>query len=80
MDTKKLVKERIKYLCKEKGVNINEISNEAGVSPTTYYSIIGTKSKNPGIVTIKYLCDALEISLYDFFNTEEFRSKEQEMK
>lgn len=80
MDTKKLVKERIEFLCKEKGVNINEIANHAGVAPTTFYSIVGTKSNNPGVLTIKYFCDALDISLYDFFNTDAFRSKEQEMK
>lgn len=80
MNTKELVKQRIISLCTERQTNINDLSNSAGIPPTTIYSIMGSKSKNPGIVTIKYICDALGISLFEFFDTEEFRSKKQEMK
>ena len=52
----------------------------AGVPPSTVYSMLGTKSKNPGIVTIKQICDGLEIELPDFFDTPYFRSLEQEIK
>ena len=37
-------------------------------------------SRNPGIVTIKLLCDGLGISLYDFFDTDAFRQMQQELK
>ena len=37
-------------------------------------------SKNAGIVTLKKLCNGLEISLFDFFNTETFKTLEQEIK
>ena len=36
--------------------------------------------KNPGIVTIKMLCDGLDISLIEFFDTEDFKNLEQEIK
>ena len=36
-------------------------------------------SRNPGIVTIKKICDGLDISLNDFFNTDTFRNLEQEI-
>ena len=36
-------------------------------------------SKNPGIVTIKMLCDGLDISLQEFFDTEVFKKLEQEI-
>ena len=35
-------------------------------------------SHNPGVVTIKLVCDGLGISLYDFFDTEGFKSTELE--
>lgn len=35
------------------------------------------RKKTTGIVTLKKLCDGLEISLYDFFNTETFKTLEQ---
>ena len=34
---------------------------------------------NPGIVTIKKICDGFGISLTDFFDTEVFRNLKQEI-
>ena len=42
-------------------------------------SILNGVSQNPGIVTIKKLCDGLEITLIEFFDTKEFRALEQEI-
>jgi hypothetical protein len=43
-------------------------------------SILNGERQNSGSVTIKMLCDALEITLGQFFNTPEFDALEQEMK
>ncbi len=80
MNTKKAVADRIIELCNKKNIAINALANMAGISPSTLYSMLNEKSQNPGIVTIKKLCDGLEISLYDFFNTETFKTLEQEIK
>ncbi len=37
-------------------------------------------SQNPGVVTIKKLCDGLDISLTEFFDTDYFRELEQEIR
>ena len=50
------------------------------VSPSTVKSILYGKSRNPGVVTIKLLCDGLEISLEEFFSGPEFASLEPELK
>ena len=80
MNTKNAVANRIIELCNQKNIAINALANMAGISPSTLYSVLNEKSQNPGIVTIKKLCDGLEISLYDFFNTEIFKTLEQEIK
>lgn len=80
MNTKNAVAERIIELCNKKNIAINALANIAGISPSTLYSVLNKKSQNPGIVTIKKLCDGLEISLYDFFDTETFKTLEQEIK
>ncbi len=80
MNTKQAVAKRIIQLCKEKNITINTLGNIAGINPSTIYSILNTKSKNPGIITIKKICDGLEISLIDFFNIVDFRELEQEIK
>jgi len=80
MNTKQAVANRIVELCEQKGIAINAIANISAVPPMTVYSILNSKSKNPGIITIKKLCDGLEITLGEFFNTPEFDALEQEIK
>lgn len=38
------------------------------------------KSQNPKLITIKMICDGLDITLGEFFSTPEFDSLEQELK
>ena len=80
MKTYTAVKDRILFLCEKKRFTINHLANESGVAPSTIKNILYGKSKNPGIVTIKMLCDGLGITLPQFFETEEFQKLEQELK
>lgn len=80
MNTKNAVANRIIELCNQKNIAINALANMAGISPSTLYSVLNEKSQNPGIVTIKKLCDGLEISLREFFNADIFEVIEQEIK
>ena len=77
---KEAVEKRIFELCDERKIAVNALANISGVSPSTVYSILNEKSQNPGIVSIKKICDGLDISLSEFFNTEEFNNLEQEIK
>lgn len=80
MDTRTAVKNRIIVLCEKKRITINKLADQSGIAPSTLKNILYGKSNNPGIVTIKMLCDGLGISLYDFFNSEDFKFLEQEIK
>ena len=80
MNTRDVVAARITELCEQKGMTLNELANQAGIPPTTVYSIFNLKSKNPGLVTFKKICDALEITLGAFFSTKEFDDLEQEIR
>lgn len=71
---------RINNLCKKRKITPNALSYMSGVSQSTIKSILNGESKNPGIVTLKKLCDGLDISIIEFFNTEEFANLEQELK
>ncbi len=71
---------RIRELCNERGITPNGLSYAAGISQSTVKSILNGESINPGIVTIKKICDGLDITIGEFFNTEEFNSLEQELK
>ena len=80
MDTYGAVRARIFELCEEKKMAIYKLSVLSGVAPSTIKNILYGKSKNPGVVTIKKLCDGLDITLGEFFSTPEFDTLEQEIK
>lgn len=80
MDAYSAVKERIQNLCKEKNMTIYRLSMESAVSPSSIKNILYGKSKNPGVVTIKMLCDGFGITLSEFFTSPEFDGLEQEIK
>ena len=80
MDAKEAVAKRILELCEERKMAINALATISGVSPSTVYSMLNEKSRNPGVVSIKKLCDGFNISLRDFFDSELFDGLEQEIK
>lgn len=80
MDTYTAVKERILELLGERRMSIRQLALESGVAPSSIKNILYGKSLNPGIVTIKMLCDGFGITLVEFFNTEKIRNLEQEIK
>ncbi len=61
-------------------MSIHKLAMESAVAPSTIKNILYGKSQNPGIVTLKMLCDGMGLSLTEFFDTEEFRNLEQEIK
>ncbi len=79
MNAKRAVAERIIMLCRERNIAINALANLSGVAPSTVYSMLNEKSRNPGVVSIKKLCDGLDISLREFFDHELFDGLEQEI-
>ena len=80
MRTKEAVAHRILELCRERNIAVNALANISGVSPSTIYSMLNQKSQNPGVVSIKKICDGLEITVRDFFDSPLFDETEQEIK
>ena len=80
MDTCEVIAARIRTLCETRGITANKLSTISAVPQATIKSILNGESKNPGCVTIKKLCDGLEITLGEFFGTPEFDALEQEIK
>ena len=70
---------RIHQLCQERNITPNALSYAAGISQSTVKSILNGESKNPGIVTLKKICDGLDITMIEFFDTDEYRELEQEI-
>jgi transcriptional regulator with XRE-family HTH domain len=80
MRTKEAVAQRILELCSERNIAVNALANISGVSPSTIYSMLNQKSQNPGVVSIKKICDGFEITVRQFFDSPLFDETEQEIK
>ena len=77
---KDMVADRFREICRNRGIKTNELANMAGVTPSTVYSMLDPRRQDVSIVTIKKLCDGLDITLSEFFSTPEFDALEQELK
>lgn len=80
MDMYTAVKNRILELLGEKKMSIHRLAMESAVAPSSIKNILYGKSQNPGIVTLKMLCDGFGITIVDFFDTDVFKKLEQEIK
>lgn len=80
MSVKDIVVKRFVQLCNERNITMNELANISGVTPSTAYSMLDENRRDISILTIKKFCDGLEITLGDFFSTDEFDNLEQEIK
>lgn len=78
MKLEEAITKRIYALCDERGITPNKLANMAGMPAGSLKSIFYGKSKNPGTRTILDICQALEISLFDFFNDDLFKDKDLE--
>ena len=74
------VKRRFEELCYQKDLNYCELARISCVPYTTVKSIFYGQSNNPGISTIKKLCDGLNITITEFFDTDYFKLLEQEIR
>jgi len=71
---------RIIELCKENKITVNKLATVSGITQSTLSNIIGGRNNSTTISTIKKLCDGLNISIRDFFQSELFDNLEQELK
>lgn len=80
MDTVSAVRNRILRLCEERNITINKLATLSALPPSSVKNILYGKSKDPKLLTLKKICDGLEITLGEFFSTDEFDALEQEIK
>lgn len=80
MGIKEAVVLRIRELCEQNKIKFNTFANESGLTPSTVYSVLDEKRKDIGILVLKKICDGLNITITEFFDTDLFRNLEQEIK
>ena len=68
MNSRQKVANRLLKLCDDRRIILNTVTNRSAVPLSTPKNIANSDSKNPGVDTIKPLCNGLGISLYGFFD------------
>ena len=79
MNISDAVAERLNSLCEERGITINRLATLSAVTQSTVSDFMRGSNQNIGIITLKKLIDGLDLSITEFFDTETFRSLEQEI-
>ena len=78
MKLEEAITKRIFNLCYKRNITPNKLASMPALPSATIRCIFYGKSKNPGTRTLLDICQALDISLYDFFNDPLFQTKELE--
>ena len=70
---------RIRQLCMERGITVGKLCSMAGTTASTIHDIVNGVTANPRVFTLKKLCDALDITLSEFFDCPEFNDMDEEI-
>ncbi len=79
MRIKPAIVQRFQQLCKERDIKYNELATMSGVTPSTVYSMMDDTRKDLSVITVKKLCDGLNITITEFFSAPIFEQLEQEL-
>ena len=71
---------RLQTICKERNIKYNELATRSGVTPSTVYSLMDINRRDLSVITLKKICDGLDMTITDFFDDDIFKSLEQEIK
>ena len=78
MEAHKKLAKRIYLLCQRQGISYYALSYRSAVPMTTLMHIIDGSTKNPGLFTIVKICNGFNMTIREFFDSEEFIGIEDE--
>ena len=80
MLVKDAIVQRFDQICRERKMSYNELATCSGVTPSTVYSMMDPKRRDLSVITVKKLCDGLDLSLGEFFSHPLFDTLDQEIR
>ena len=79
MSIKDAIVIRLQKICKQRQMKYNELATRSGVTPSTVYSLMSESRRDLSVITLKNLCDGLDMTITDFFDDDIFKTLEQEI-
>lgn len=80
MRIKEAIVRRFQQLCQERNIKYNELATLSGVTPSTVYSMMDEHRKDISVITVKKLCDGLDVTIREFYDDPLFENLEQEIR
>ena len=80
MQVKEAIVLRFQQICRERNIAYNDLARRAGVSPSTVYSMMDDGRRDLSVITVKKLCDGLDMGLAEFLDAAIFDHLDQEIK
>ena len=80
MNIGEATRQRILELCKLNNITPNKLSTISGITQSTINNIISGRNNSATVSTVKKICDGLEITIVQFFESDLFQNLEQEIK
>lgn len=80
MTIKIAIQNRILDLCAEREITINKLATICGLTQSTLNNIISGRNNSLTVSTLKKICDGLDITIIEFFDSHHFDDLEQEIK
>lgn len=77
---KEAIVKHLQDICRQRNMKYNELAMVSGVTPSTVYSLMDASRKDLSVITLKKLCDGLDMTITEFFDDELFKTLEQEIR
>ena len=77
---KEAIVKHLQDICRQRNMKYNELATVSGVTPSTVYSLMDESRKDLSVITLKKLCDGLDMTITEFFDDELFKTLEQEIR
>ncbi len=79
MNIKEATVLRIKEICNKKHITLNKLATTCGMTRSTLSNIVSGRNQSTTLATLKRICDGMDITIQDFFNSDFFVDLDQEI-
>ena len=77
---KEAIVKHLQDICRQRNMKYNELATVSGLTPSTVYSLMSETRRDLSVITLKKLCDGLDMTITEFFDYELFKTLEQEIR
>lgn len=74
MDYVEIYEQRIRSLCKQRGISINKLADMSNVRQSSIDNIVNGRTRNPGVVNLHKIAITFNMTLAEFLDFDELNN------